>query len=113
MNIHDIPVIQRCYNLYKLLHQWRSTIAKSDRHTLWLRIENSTLALIGLLLHASQSTEKRKALEQASIQLNTLRIFIRLAKDTKSIDLKKYVQLQQIIDEVGRMIGGWLKSLSS
>lgn len=40
-----------------------------------------------------------------------LRIFIRLASDTKTIDKKLYLSLQEQIDEIGRMLGGWLKSL--
>jgi hypothetical protein len=40
-----------------------------------------------------------------------LRVFLRLAHDTKTIDQKKYIALQAITDEIGRMLGGWLKSL--
>ena len=40
-----------------------------------------------------------------------LRVFLRLAHDTKTIDQKKHIALQAITDEIGRMLGGWLKSL--
>jgi len=39
-----------------------------------------------------------------------LRVFIRLLKDVKTIDNKKYVTLENIVDEIGRMLGGWIKS---
>ena len=32
-------------------------------------------------------------------------------KDIKSIDNKKYLALQTTIDEIGRMLGGWIKSV--
>lgn len=38
-------------------------------------------------------------------------IFIRLLQELKIIDQKKYVVLQSAIQEIGRMFGGWLKTL--
>lgn len=34
-------------------------------------------------------------------------------KENKSLDMKKYTLLQGIIDEIGRMLGGWIKSSMS
>jgi len=35
----------------------------------------------------------------------------RLAADSRVIDKKFYLSLQEQIDEIGRMLGGWLKTL--
>ena len=73
------------------------------------------LAIIEGLLRASQqpSGQKVAILETVSVDLNVLRVFLRLAKDTRAIDLKKYTQAQIQVDEIGRMLGGWLRSLRS
>ena len=34
-------------------------------------------------------------------------------KENKSLDMKKYTLLQGIVDEIGRMLGGWIKSSMS
>jgi hypothetical protein len=34
-------------------------------------------------------------------------------KETKVFDLKKYTVLQEKIDEIGRMLGGWIRSSSN
>jgi len=31
-------------------------------------------------------------------------------KEVKTIDNKKYATLQELVDEIGRMLGGWIKS---
>jgi len=49
-------------------------------------------------------------LEKASIKLNFLRVFLRLCRDVKAIDTKKYIEWEEAIDEIGRMLGGWIKS---
>ena len=108
----EVPIFAKAYDLYKLLASYRSGIPKADRYTLWQRAEETSLSVIELLLFTSQSEKETKAalLAQASIKLNLLRILVRLARDTKAIDLRKYTQAQQIMDEIGRMLGGWIKS---
>jgi len=49
-------------------------------------------------------------LEKTSIELNFLRVCIRLMKDIKAIDAKKYIVIEANLDEIGRMLGGWIKS---
>ena len=109
----DIPILRRAYELYKTFHGLRSVASKADRYTLWQRAENLILDVIeGILLasHLSKS-EKLPQLERVSAKLNVLRIFLRLTKDTKLLDLKKCLLLQEIVDEIGRMLGGWIKSV--
>lgn len=55
-----------------------------------------------------QRSEKLKVI---SCKLDMLRVYLRLSYETKVIDLKKYTILAEIIDEIGRMLGGWLKGL--
>lgn len=112
MENSDIPIFKKLYELYKLIHLYRTSIPKTDRHTLWQRTEDTCIELLEIVIDASQRTRLEKAafLAKASTKLNLLRIFIRLAKDTKSLDQKKYVALQTLMDEIGRMLGGWLKA---
>lgn len=49
-------------------------------------------------------------LKHGSKKLNIIRILIRLMKETGALDNKKYIALQEHIDEIGRMIGGWMRS---
>ena len=71
------------------------------------------LEILENIMTGSQMTkgEKLPILEKASIKLNFLRVFIRLMHETKSIDMKKYVLLQEAVDEIGRMLGGWIRSV--
>lgn len=112
MEENDIPIFKKLYELYKLIHLYRISIPKADRYTIWQRGEDTCLELLELVIGASLENKERKAafLKKASTKLNLLRVFIRLAKDTKAIDQKKYLALQTLMDEIGRMLGGWLKS---
>lgn len=113
MDTNDIPIFKKLYELYKLLYQYRANVPKADRYSLWQRAEDNCLGLLELIIGASSSskTDKLPALQTASVKLNSLRFLVRLAYETKAIDLKRYTTLQKLVDEIGRMLGGWIRSV--
>ncbi|MBU1091295.1 diversity-generating retroelement protein Avd [Patescibacteria group bacterium] len=112
MNELDIPIFKKTYELYKSFYGLRQTVAKQDRYTIWQRCENIILDILENILLASQlsKSDKLPILKKTSLRLNLLRVLIRLCKEIKAIDNKKYLLLQEMIDEIGRMLGGWIKS---
>jgi hypothetical protein len=113
MNDADIPILKKIHDLYATFHEYRRVVPKAERVTLYERSENAILDVIEAILEAgySKNVQKLVVLERASVKLNILRFFIRLLKETRAIDLKKYAKLQEMIDEVGRMLGGWIRSM--
>jgi hypothetical protein len=111
----DVPIIQKTYELYKTMHGYQKSIPKLERFTLWQKCENAALAVLEGLIQAGYLSPDRRAdlLTRVSAHVDMLRVFLRLALDTKAIDQKKYIALQAITDEIGRMLGGWLKSIRS
>jgi four helix bundle protein len=111
-NHFDIPIFQKTYDLYKLIHKFRNDIPKMDRYTVWQKAEETCLAIIENLLQANQTNGNEKVilLTKTSNKVDLLRVFIRLSHETKIIDEKKYLQLQSYLDEIGRMLGGWIKN---
>ena len=113
MNIQETPLVHHTYQLYRVLHEKSTGIPKHARYTIWQRCESSCLdALQGLIMvsYLPVSARREKVL-LVSGSVDMLRIFVRLAADTKVIDKKFYLSLQEQIDEIGRMLGGWLKTL--
>lgn len=112
MNDLDIPIFKVTYELYKSFYTHRKHIAKQDKFTIWQRSESVVLEVLEGILWASQLPKKDKlpVLERVSIRLNFLRVFLRLMKDLKVLDNKKYISFQQTIDEIGKMLGGWIKA---
>ena len=112
MNDTDIPILKKTYELYKLFHEYRKVVSKANRFTIYERSENLIIDLIECFLEAgyTKSSSRVSLLEKASVKLNMLRLFVRLMKETYVIDTKKYISLQEMIDEIGRMLGGWIRS---
>ena len=112
MDEFDIPIFKKIYELYKEFYGLRNSIAGQDRYTIWQRCENIILDILENVLWASQMSklEKLPILEKTSLKLNFLRVFFRLCKEIKVLDTKKYILFEEDINEIGRMLGGWIKS---
>lgn len=112
MNEFDLPIFKKVYDLYKVFHSYRKTVPKQDRHTLWQRADIIILDLLEILITAINLPKNHKLpfLEKASSKLTIIRILFRLSYETKVIDNRRYLTLQEYINEIGKMLGGWIKA---
>ncbi len=108
----EVPIFQKTYDFYKSLYGYLLTFPKVHRYSLGLKLDATALEIFELLLIAGNTTSIQKivALEKASSKLDLLKLLLRLAKDTQSLDNKKYLHLQSFLQEIGRMLGGWIKA---
>src|SRR3989338_880728 len=111
--LSDTPLILKTYELYKLFYDYIALFPKKDKYSLGVRCELYLLNTLELFIAASTATKDKKltTLQQANIKFDTLKILIRLTKDIKALDTKKYIVLQERIQEIGKMLGGWQRSL--
>lgn len=78
------------------------------------KLDRIALDLIESVVRASylQRDQKLPTLEKSTVAVDLLKILLRLAKDNKVLDNKKYLQLESNLQEIGRMIGGWKRSIT-
>ncbi len=82
---------------------------RSHRFVLGERIETAMLAVVLDLIQVAYSREKTGVLRQANLELEKLRILVRLAKDLGFTSVKQYEYAARELDRVGRQVGGWLR----
>src|SRR5687767_16031676 len=112
MNEFDIPIFKKVYDLYKVFHSYRKTIPKQDRHTLWQKADTTILDILEIIMTAANLPKNHKLpfLEKTNSKLSILKILFRLSYETKVIDDRKYLTLQEHLNEIGKMLGGWIKA---
>jgi hypothetical protein len=74
------------------------------------RIERNLYDLLETLIRARYTRQRQALLEQANLILEVLRFQMRLAKDLCCLKVNSYGHAGKVIDEVGRLVGGWIKS---
>lgn len=64
-----------------------------------------------LIIEANETQgSKKRFLDRIDDQLKKLRVQIRLAKDMKYLSIRKHEIIVKKLDEIGRLLGGWIKS---
>lgn len=111
----DLPVIEKTTSAYKLWHDYFAHFPRLSRYTLGTKIDALFLETIELILLAgyARRSQKLTVVERASSKLDTLKFFLRVAWEIKSIDHKKYAKLSEPLLEVGKMLGGWRKQIAT
>jgi hypothetical protein len=111
----NTPLSQKSTNLYLQLSALSIKMPKIERYSLGLKLDNFCLALIEDIIMAEQTLPvfKDKPLQEASVKCEILKIFLRLALEKKLIKETNYFAWSADLVEIGKMIGGWRKSLHS
>ena len=78
------------------------------------KVESLILDILELLIKTVYlpKQEKLTYLKEIDTKINLLKTLIRLANEIKALDNKKYLILQEKLQEIGRMIGGWIRYIS-
>jgi len=104
-----LSIFQKSYDLFKILHQYIAIFPRSEKYSLGQKIKDASINFLDQIIRANNARDKRPYLEEASQLLEILRIYLRLCHDLKLIGLRRYEIVSKKIDEIGRMLGGWLK----
>jgi len=105
------PIFVKTYDLMVWLIPVVTSFPKDQRFRLAARLENSLYNFYEIILRAGRTKQPRKQLMDADLELEKLRILLRLAQDVRCIPFKKYEQASRLVNEVGKLLGGWLKSI--
>ena len=65
--------------------------------------------MLELIIRANKSRNKLPILIDIDTELEVFRSFVRLSFQLKFVSMKKYEILSRKINEVGRLLGGWIK----
>jgi hypothetical protein len=98
----------------RLLHWLVPTLANFPREQRFLlgdRMQSIAMDVLENLIEARFSRINAKLLKAANIGLEKLRHMLRLAFEFRYITMKKLEHASRLIDDVGRLIGGWLRAM--
>lgn len=108
----ESPIFVKTYDLIQWLLPGTLKFSREYRFALAVPIQEHAYALQRCLVEAAKATERRETayyLRQADVELTLLRYKIRLSRDLKVLGFQGYEHASRLIDEVGRLLGGWMK----
>jgi len=107
------PLFVRTYDLLLWLIPQTQKFPRAYRFTVAEHIQRLALAFQDSLVAAGKTRGKtrRRWLQQADIQLEQLRLWVRFARDNRLWSVGQYEHVARMLQEVGRLLGGWLKTI--
>lgn len=108
------PALEACYQLLLWLVPTLEKFPRSQKFLLGDRLQTQALAVLDHLIAATYlPRERARHLQAANLALEQMRFGLRLAKDLKHLDFARYEHAARCLDEVGRLVGGWLKAAAT
>jgi len=111
--MQELPVINRAQELYEVVCKITDTLASLQRQTIGRRLEGAILQLLELLIMAKYAPKALKGpyLIKASAQVEIIQFMLRILLNQKLANETTLHQHQARVIEIGRMLGGWRKSV--
>ena len=107
----DTPrAVQLCHETLVWMIPQLDKLPRSRRFTVGERIERGLLDVLGYLVEASYSRKNKTVLNLANRQLAVVRHIWRISFELNNISQKRYQHGSDLLLDIGRQIGGWLKS---
>ena len=112
MALHqELPVYKASYDLLIEIFKFTKDFSKEYKYTVGESLKNESIELLTLIFRANSKTDKQLVLQEARERIEVIRLFIRLMKDLQQISLKKFVQVNQKVEDVSKQLTGWQKAM--
>jgi len=102
--------VQDCHDLLRWMIPELDHFPRVRRFSLGERLESGLLAVLEWLVEAAYAREKSMLLARANQRLAVVRHLWRLCHELGVISQKKYLHGAELMVQLGRQIGGWLRA---
>jgi hypothetical protein len=116
--VSQSPIFTKTYDLLLWLIPRTTTFPREQRFVLARHLQEVALHFQECLIEAATLPKERRQakldwLNRADVELTKLRFHLRLCRDLSLLDSGQHQHVSRMVDEIGRLLGGWFKALGS
>lgn len=108
----ESPIFTRTYDLIRWLIPLTLKFPRTQRFVVAQALQQTAFQFQENLIDASFSKMPLDDLARADASLTKLRFYLRLSHDLELLSTGQYEHASKLMAEIGRLLGGWKKSLS-
>ncbi len=109
--MEELKIRQKTEDMIKYGYICLRQFPKSEKHTLAAQVKVCMVGLLRLIIACNKQFSKRTAMREVDVELDILRAYVRLSHELGFLPFRKYENWAKMNDEIGKMLGGWIKSL--
>lgn len=107
----EMPILSQLSTLYEKVHKLVFTFPKYERYSLGEKIQDALLISMefSVIANGASKFEKEKLLLRLNAKIELLKVLFRIALNCQMIETKTYLEIQERLQEIGKMTQGWVK----
>jgi four helix bundle protein len=111
-SMDDLKIMQKTFDMMEYAYLCLAQYPKSEKFALCVDIKRCMDTMLERIIEAQKKYHKKTTLQSLDIEVMKLRAYIRLSHNLKFLPMKKYEVWSGMVVEIGKMLGGWIKSQS-
>jgi len=105
-----LPVYKASYDLLIEIFGAIKDFNREYKYTLGENIKREAIEMVTDIYRANSSFSKASHIEKAREKIETVRIFFRLTMDLRQVNLKRFVEINEKIENISKQLTAWERS---
>lgn len=111
VTIEELKILQKVYDMTKYGYNALKQFPKSEKFALAADIKRCMHLILERTIEASKKYYKKTTLQELDVEIAKLKAYLRLSFELGYLPQKKYEIWSKLVVEIGKMLGGWMKSI--
>ena len=108
--VEDLIILQKAFEMMEYGYTALAQYPKSEKFALVVDINRCMHKILEKIIEANKKYYKKTTLQELDVEIMKLKAYLRLSYNLKFLPSKKYEIWSSKSVELGRMVGGWIKS---
>jgi four helix bundle protein len=109
----ELKILQKIFDMMEYGYAALAQYPKSEKFALVTDIKRSMDTMLERAIEAQKKYYKKTTLQELDVEIMKLKAYLRLSQNLGFLPMKKYEIWSGKVVEIGKMLGGWLKSVNS
>ena len=105
-----LPVYKASYDLVLETFKVIKEFNREYKYTLGESIKKEAIEMITDIFRANSNYSKKPYIEKAREKIETIRMSFRLARDLGQVGLKRFVDINEKIEDISKQLSAWQRS---
>ena len=108
--MEELKILQKSFDMMKYAHSALAQFPKSENFALVVDIKRCMDLILERIIEGNKKYYKKTTLQELDVEINKLKAYVRLSYILGFLPTKKYEIWSDMVVELGKMVGGWIKS---
>ena len=109
--MEDLIIQQKAFEMMEYGYQALAQYPKAEKFALVVDIKHCMHKILERIIEANKKYYKKTTLQELDVEVMKLKAYLRLSYNLRFLPIKKYEIWSGKVVEIGRMVGGWIKSI--